>query len=57
MSKASTSNGISRRDFIKTTSAASMVAMVSGGGALFAGGSDQIKVGLIGSFSVQCAEK
>ncbi len=42
------SDGISRRDFIKTTSAASLVAMVSGGGALFAGGSDTVRVGVIG---------
>jgi len=49
MDKTSNNDGMSRRDFIKTTSAASMVAMVSGGGALFAGGSDQLKVGLIGS--------
>lgn len=41
--------GISRRDFIKTTSAASLAAAVSGTGVLFAGGSDQLKVGLVGS--------
>ncbi len=41
-------DGISRRDFIKTTSTASLVAMMSGGGALFAGGSDKIRVGVIG---------
>jgi len=33
MDKTSNNDGMSRRDFIKTTSAASMVAMVSGGGA------------------------
>jgi predicted dehydrogenase len=49
MEKHKKNDGMSRRDFIKTTSAASLAAMVSGGGALFAGGSDQIRVGLIGS--------
>ena len=50
MEKHTKKDGMSRRDFIKTTSAASLAAMVSGGGgALFAGGSDQLRVGLIGS--------
>jgi predicted dehydrogenase len=40
--------GMSRRDFIKTTSAASLAAAVGGTGALFASGPDTIKVGLIG---------
>ncbi len=44
-----TQKGITRRDFIKTTSAASLAAMVSGSGALFAAGSDKLRVGLIGS--------
>jgi len=41
-------NSLSRRDFIKVTSAASLAAAVSGTGALFAAGSDKLKVGLIG---------
>jgi predicted dehydrogenase len=40
---------LSRRDFIKTTSAASLAALVTGSGGLWASGSDQIRVGLIGS--------
>jgi predicted dehydrogenase len=40
--------GMSRREFIKTTSAVSLAAAVGGAGALFASGSDTIKVGLIG---------
>lgn len=40
---------MSRRDFIKTTSAVSLAAAVSQVGPLFAGGSDKIRVGLIGS--------
>ena len=40
--------GISRRDFIKVSSTASLAAMVSGTGVLFATGSDRIRVGLIG---------
>ena len=43
-----TKKGITRRDFIKTTSAASLAAMVSGSGVLFAAGSDKLRVGLIG---------
>ncbi|NQT80095.1 MAG: Gfo/Idh/MocA family oxidoreductase [Candidatus Aminicenantes bacterium] len=39
---------ISRRDFIKVSSTASLAAMVSGTGVLFATGSDRIRVGLIG---------
>jgi predicted dehydrogenase len=48
MAQRNTNKGITRRDFIKTTSSASVVAMMSGTGALFAGGSDKIRVGLIG---------
>jgi len=48
MKKKTTENSISRRDFIKTTSTASLAAMISGTGILFAGGSDKIRVGLIG---------
>ena len=40
--------GMSRRDFIKATSAVSLAAAVSQVGPLFAGGSDKIRVGLIG---------
>ena len=43
-----TKKGVTRRDFIKTTSAASLAAMVSGSGVLFAAGSDKLRVGLIG---------
>ncbi len=39
---------ISRRDFIKTTSAATLAAAVSRVGPIFASGSDTIRVGLIG---------
>ena len=40
---------MSRRDFIKTTSAVSLAALVPGSGGLFVSASDQIRVGLIGS--------
>ncbi len=40
--------GMSRRDFMKATSAVSLAAAVSRVGPLFATGSDQIRVGLIG---------
>jgi predicted dehydrogenase len=40
---------LSRRDFLKTASAASLAAVVGGSRGLFASGSDQIRVGLIGS--------
>ncbi len=40
--------GMSRRDFIKATSAVSLAAAVSRVGPLFASGSDRIRVGLIG---------
>ena len=40
---------VSRRDFLKTASAASLAALVGGSKGLFASGSDQIRVGLIGS--------
>lgn len=43
-----TLGGMSRRDFIKATSAVSLAAAVSQVGPLFAGGSDKIRVGLIG---------
>jgi len=42
--------GLTRRDFIKTASAASMASLaaaVSGGGGLFASGTDTIRVGLV----------
>jgi len=39
---------VSRRDFIKTSTAASMAVLLSGTGHVFAGGSDVIRVGLIG---------
>jgi len=39
---------ISRRAFIKTSAAASLSAMLSGSGHVFAAGSDKIRVGLIG---------
>ena len=47
--KKSNKHTISRRDFIKTTSTASLAALVSSSGGLFASGSDQIRVGLIAS--------
>ena len=40
---------VSRRDFLKTASAASLAVLVGGSKGLFASGSDQIRVGLIGS--------
>jgi predicted dehydrogenase len=40
--------GITRRDFIRTVSAASVAAMVSGTGVLRAAGKERIRVGLIG---------
>jgi len=46
--QAKTENGMTRREFIKTTSTASLVAAISGTGALFASGSDRISVGLVG---------
>lgn len=49
MDKKKKNSSISRRDFIKVTSTASLAALVSKPGALFASGSDQIRVGLIGS--------
>ena len=39
---------VSRRDFIKTSAALSMVALTPGANRLFAAGSDKIRVGLIG---------
>jgi len=41
-------SGMSRRDFIKATSAVTLAAAVSRSGGLFAAGSDKIRVGLIG---------
>jgi len=46
--QARTENGMTRREFIKTTSTASLVAAISGTGVLFASGSDSMRVGLIG---------
>jgi len=42
-------HNMSRRDFIKTTSAVSLATLIPSSGGLFASGSDQIRVGLIGS--------
>ena len=39
---------VSRRDFIKTSAAVSLAAMVPGAARAFAGGSDKIRVGLLG---------
>jgi predicted dehydrogenase len=44
-----TKRGMSRRDFIKATSAVSLAAAVSGVGPVFAQGSDKLRVGLIGA--------
>ena len=41
-------HALSRRDFIKTSAAASMAAMLSGTAGVFAAGSDKIRVGVIG---------
>ncbi|MDH4198220.1 MAG: twin-arginine translocation signal domain-containing protein, partial [Candidatus Aminicenantes bacterium] len=42
-------DGLSRRDFIKTTSLASLAAAMSATGVLFAGGAqEKIRVGLVG---------
>jgi len=41
-------NGVSRRDFVKTTAALSAAAMISRAGGVFAAGSDKLRVGLIG---------
>ncbi len=41
-------NGISRRDFVKTSAVFSAAAMLSRTGGVFAAGSDKIRVGLIG---------
>lgn len=48
MTKKHNKPGLSRRDFLKTTSTASLVAMMSGTGALFASGSDKLRIGVIG---------
>ena len=40
--------GVSRRDFIKTSAAVSVAAMLSGTSKLRAAGSDKIRVGVIG---------
>lgn len=42
------SNGISRRDFIKTSAAVSIAALGAGATKIYAAGSDKIRVGLIG---------
>ena len=44
----STTPGMTRRDFIKTTAAASVAAAVSGSSILYAAGTEKIRVGLIG---------
>jgi len=41
-------NGISRRDFVKTSAVVSAAAMLSRTGGVFAAGSDKIRIGLIG---------
>jgi predicted dehydrogenase len=41
-------NGISRRDFVKTSAVVSAAAMLSRAGGVFAAGSDKIRVGLTG---------
>ena len=43
-----TAPGLSRRDFIKTSTAVSLAALTSGTSRLFAAGSDKMRVGLIG---------
>jgi len=43
-----TNFSLSRRDFIKTTSAATLAAMIPTTGGMFASGSDKVRVGLIG---------
>ena len=48
MSKDSGTHEISRRDFIKTSAAASLAAAIPGGLGLHAAGSDTIRVGVIG---------
>ena len=48
MKNTKTKKGLSRREFIKVTSAASLAAAVSGTGILSAAGSDNIRVGLVG---------
>ena len=49
MKKAGTkSHGLSRRDFVRTSAATGMAAVLSQTGRLFAAGSDKIRVGLIG---------
>ncbi|MGZ5555401.1 MAG: hypothetical protein ACXW3H_06590, partial [Candidatus Aminicenantales bacterium] len=48
----SNDNGLTRRDFIKTASVASMASLagaMSGTGGLFAAGSDTIRIGVIGA--------
>jgi len=43
-----TASGLSRRDFIKTSTAVSLAALTSGTGRMFAAGSDKMRVGIIG---------
>ncbi len=45
--KLDTGSGLTRRDFIKTASMASLAAAVSGSGGLFAAGADTIRVGVV----------
>jgi predicted dehydrogenase len=44
----STITGITRRDFIKTSTAASLAVAVAGSGVLYAAGAEKIRVGLVG---------
>ncbi|MCK4336874.1 MAG: Gfo/Idh/MocA family oxidoreductase, partial [Candidatus Aminicenantes bacterium] len=48
MSNKKSQSGMSRRDFIKTTSAVTLAAAMPRSGGLFAAGSDKIRVGMIG---------
>jgi predicted dehydrogenase len=48
MSNKKSQSGMSRRDFIKTTSAVTLAAAMPLSGGLFAAGSDKIRVGMIG---------
>lgn len=43
-----TGREVSRRDFIKTSAAVSLAAMLPGAGSVFAAGSDRLKIGLVG---------
>jgi len=48
MKEIKTNSGVTRRDFIKTSAAASMIALTPNTKNLFAAGSDKIRVGLVG---------